>query len=606
MTFVDSAMSDISENTARTTSGTPTGIGGRYSALPTPAQIQARSACVEEAQGRVNWTLLPESKWENEFMPRYVNEHGQTCDGSPWQPEDDDECFTLLPYTEFDPEDDEPHHGLAVANELLVDFRPGTRPCRVREIVCRFGLEILYADFDPPTPGLEDPEAWFHLGTRPDSAYYNCTRVLVSELPALPDIDEVSFNDVAPPAARLFECEIDGVRRPRDVLLEPDSSGVDDRAMTRLKIAGADCAGAWHDDAADMGGEHEDVTVVVMDTGVAVDHEDFQYGYDEDGQPIAASQAPAAPRGRDRDPYKAINTRWNGCAHGTVVAGVIAAATDDEVGTVSCGAPYVKVMSATLRLGHHYAVSVGSMIKAVKKGNDRLWIAPAGFDGQHEKPTKTVRNKTVSRNLPTVLGVTGVDWPKSQTQPGVAEGTNFASHGALESRESAIYGISAYEYGGYVYGVVRGGPSPRVELLRLDLLPEFPVAADVFARILEWVTRGHERRVQRLTRKVERRARRIERAARRGRFGRRDRIHARAVALVERFRQRETARESRRFYDATVSVSRQGRELGVLGLDSALIALANSYTREREERDPRLASVTESLNARLTDALDGL
>jgi subtilisin family serine protease len=193
------------------------------------------------------------------------------------------------------------------------------------------------------------------------------------------------------------------------------------------------------------------------------------------------------------DPLKHIDLRYRGHGHGTAAAGIVGARGRNGDATIGFGARHVKVMSAELRMVGDHRVDLASAIKCVvrlrrrhpaasgvkvvymgfsvdaseldrrsalyalrgemikdAKGNDRLWIAPAGFSASGavlSYPAAILWDKVgsaapiklkVGEVLPTVLGVSSVQWVNGSVSSDIL--TNyFTRDGRLDRR---IYGVS--------------------------------------------------------------------------------------------------------------------------------------------------------------------
>lgn len=230
-----------------------------------------------------SWTLLPKESWSDEFSPLYSNGAGCLCEGVPSDPMADTpeliQCRTEGP-------DGAPEEFEVVQNEAFVEFDPCVPAGEIRSLLGAFGLDVLHAWFEPDASAPADSMSWFHVGVRPTSRYYCHVECLVPEIQKCKGVVRAGYNDVASLSAALFgPGQIPNVRswvtqasanEYYDTVYAQLSGARYTSAYFRARLASTD--GAWYSAAADMGDENSswaDTCVVIMDTGVDLDHPDF-------------------------------------------------------------------------------------------------------------------------------------------------------------------------------------------------------------------------------------------------------------------------------------------------------------------------------------------
>jgi hypothetical protein len=349
------------------------------SAVSWPATAGELPLAVSSASYGAEWTLLPLHLWSDEFSPRFVNANGAQCEGDPTYVESDDDP-ELIRYEQVDEETGTVDTLLAVQNEVLVDFHPCMSADDIRSLLCKLGLEVYHAWFSPKPDQPGSSISWFHLGVTDDSPFVNNVPALVTHFRSLPQVISAAMSDVATLCARLYDNNkiIPASQLWRFWFKPDDGTGA---SMRNLTIRNSRLFAAWADDTADLGTMNAQATnccVVVMDTGIDVDHEAFDSGADRAGQIYSKSgtstrdgiatnkkctfvgnitawestpatpPAPTAPLGTTPDPLKFIDLRYRDHGHGTLMAGIIGGSDDAAFGAVSSGIKNVKVMSARI------------------------------------------------------------------------------------------------------------------------------------------------------------------------------------------------------------------------------------------------------------------
>lgn len=443
----------------------------------------ARLASADET-----WTLLPEAEWYDEFSPLYTNGQGLYCEGDPTPTAADP---VLVPYWLTDPETGEAWQTEYIQNEAVISFHADVTAAQIRALLDGFDLDILSAYFDPDPLDPETSMSWFRVRIPATSTYNENVPLLLSALNALPEVEEAGLSEVA----RLCTgtpLYTDPLTQPNDAMAKPQDS-----SEAWLRSAYSGLRAAWYSADADLGAERTKSVVVVMDTGVDADHEDFDgklytrsgsrwaIGIKNSGKsyfgamrPVVASPtqtAPSnlvpashAPTGSSPDPLKHIELRYQGCAHGTAMAGIIGAKANNGIGTVNASGDLALVLPARMEMVGDYKVALASapsIVKLItknlsppsalgaevkvrtvymgfahkagkrpktmddllqamrndikKSGQTRLWVAPAGQSPQGEVDPKLAypaailkqRKSSAGSNPkdPTVLGVTSVD-----------------------------------------------------------------------------------------------------------------------------------------------------------------------------------------------------
>lgn len=458
--------------------------------LAAGAFLELRGAT--RATAEETWTLLPSSEWHDEFSPLYTNGQGLYCEGDPTQTADAPELVT---YTLTDEETGEYGPIEAIKNEAVVCFKNTATPAEIRAVLAGLGLDILHAYYDPDATDPESHLAWFNVEASPTSAHWNDTGGLVAALRALPIVLRAGYSDVARVCGTPLYSNAE--QQPNDPVFKLNATP-SIRHASRMGLAGA-----WYSPDADLGDlTRQPSYVVVMDTGVDMDHPDLVGGHylspsgsrigfgcakkaayfgtvrpflpapaQTNGEnPIPAADAPAAPvQGVSADPCKLLDLKHFGHGHGTAMAGIVAAASNNGSGAVSASGDLAKFVSARLRMVAHEKVSVASAIPLVKKitaafslsassgnvsnartvyfgfatdavkrtevfddlldvmrkdgtkgVNDRLWIAPAAnnavgvVEPKLSFPACILKKKANADDtrsaLPVVLGVTGVEY----------------------------------------------------------------------------------------------------------------------------------------------------------------------------------------------------
>ena len=231
-----------------------------------------------------DWVLLPRRQWSDEFSPLYKNAIGTLCEGVPTDIQDDDPV--VIQYSTVNPESGACVVHDAVANEALVRFSPTVTAAEIRNLFRTLHLEIYFAWYTPRPADRARSMSWFHVGVAPASPYYNDVAGLVRHLSARRDVENVSHNDVA---------RVCSATDPQDFLYGPDKEPQDalyvgeanrEPIYLHAVLASADkgrlgADGAWYDRAAGMGPETGEgaarlpTCVVIMDTGIDIDHPDF-------------------------------------------------------------------------------------------------------------------------------------------------------------------------------------------------------------------------------------------------------------------------------------------------------------------------------------------
>jgi hypothetical protein len=483
------------------------------------------------------WRLLPQTEWADEFNPLYTDDKGQFCEGDPSGPEGGEDV-EIIRYLSIAPETGDTCMVEAVQNEALVSFAPSVRAPQIRSLFAGLGLGILQAWFDPKPHDPDASMSWFLVEILPGSRYRDQVGRLVEHLRSRCDVTNAGYSVVG---------RLCGTALYTNPATQPNDKNLQ-RALNsgRGAVVGLRLSSAWYDAGADLGGPKVPSCVVVMDTGIDVDHEDFggpgdpgqvfaigqkrrglaagranrKFGEVRDfeavppnqpfdsqtgtyGDPVPASGAPIND-GRDGtadtyDPLKFLDLNFRGHGHGTVMAGVIAARSNNGRDVVGGGIDAVKVMSARLPMvGDHrvrvasaaalvrrlttdfgrsvsgavqvvyFGFAVGDVVRSAamdqllqamiadrKAGNDRLWVAPAlnDSDSTLSYPAailKQDRDKTTTKPagfLPAVLGVTGCSGPE------FLAGSSTTNHGSRKDAKGnflpldrAIYGVSAYQF----------------------------------------------------------------------------------------------------------------------------------------------------------------
>lgn len=394
---------------------------GTYNRLPTPSSIShGRGMRTAEE----TWTLLPQDQWSDEFSPLYTNNRGAFKEGNP----------DLIPPVEPPIISREVCDELtgagcrvrAVQNEALITFAPGVRADRIRELMHEFGLVVFGAWYSGEERPSKLAMSWFHVGVLPTSSFHNRVGDLVECLDCLSEVEDASYNDVLEicqhPATGLYQ-----PYPPNDPVWGYEvSSSNTQNAYRKLGLytkdaKPGDAQNAWSTDSPIdfFGPSPARIGVVVMDTGIDVDHEDFLtfklfnefppdnvVGSIADAQSDCRTMIYTSATGDDQDCADALsagvrqgisvvrglqfgdvpqwedyttaeegraipelksldfNKEWHG--HGTAMAGYIAAAGNNGAGTVGFGTPLVKVMSARMRMVSDRSVDAASTILIVK------------------------------------------------------------------------------------------------------------------------------------------------------------------------------------------------------------------------------------------------
>ncbi len=482
-----------------------------------------------------DWVLRPRHEWPDEFSPRYSNGRGCFLDGDPTDP-DGNGAAELFTYVSRNAETGECCEVEAIQNEAVVNFAPCVTAEAIRRLFHELGLEILQAWFDPQPCRPESSMSWFLVGVGPDSRFHRDVEGLVERLTALPCVVSAGYSSVAHAAAKPLYPRTG----PDDELFriyETHYWGeIRNLALAPLGLVGL--PSAWYDEGADLGNATQKTCVVIMDSGVDVDHPEFggpgdpgsiysltrsgverRQGLSSEkkhrdfgdvgafeaepqqsivGEPVRAA---GAPLGSAPDPLEFIDLQHEDHGHGTVMAGIIGARTNNKKLIASLGLDSVKIMSARLRMVGNGRYSVASAVplvrllterhsdpavrvvymgfsvdmaerdgdmqdlfKAMKKdreaGNDRVWVAPAGNRNGYALSypaaiLKKRRGKTTDEpleSLPAVIGVTG---SSVYVEPWGFRGdtsTNFNGRqrkdGGFDPLDRDIFGVSALTFWG--------------------------------------------------------------------------------------------------------------------------------------------------------------
>jgi hypothetical protein len=197
----------------------------------------------------------------------------------------------LITYELHDPTTGECCRFQAVQNEAFVRFEPSVTDATIRCLFESLRVEICFAWHDVNRIGRRQALSWFHIEIRPDSRFHNDVAGLLDCVNARPDVIGAGYNDVARlcQTARFQPGEV-----PKDSLwsselqdwISSDRSGYAGVRLSSRDRAGTIGLGAWYSTDADLCDEAEQsrcrtpsirdaVCVVVMDTGIDVDHPDF-------------------------------------------------------------------------------------------------------------------------------------------------------------------------------------------------------------------------------------------------------------------------------------------------------------------------------------------
>jgi subtilisin family serine protease len=279
--------------------------------------------------GSCSWTPLPQSEWHDPFTPTYIDAEGNILIGEPEPATTPYDPGTFVVTTD-------PTEVTAIQNEALINFHPSVSPGRAAEILSDFRLDILFSSMftakdDPCAPDSE--VAYFHVRVLPESPHFDDVPQLLAALQPLPEVRSATPNVVGthfvPPNDPLFPSQ---------------------RYLEHLRVVAS-----W-DQIAGANNSTVPIGVVVLDTGVEVDHPDLaariyrhpktrkrmgatiQRAKDGKLQFVLAANIDSAKNkaalvGR---PVPPVGVGVDLRTHGTAVAGVIAAHTGNSLGVASC------------------------------------------------------------------------------------------------------------------------------------------------------------------------------------------------------------------------------------------------------------------------------
>jgi subtilisin family serine protease len=218
-----------------------------------------------------DWRLLPAQNWSNEFSPLYENSHGALCEGIPADDFDDEpEVFR---YTEEDESTGTCIEFEAVQNEAVIRFDPRFPAIEIRKLLSRLALKVCFAAYDQSRDVTARRFSWFHVEVQSGSPFHCNVLGLTEYLNNVPGILNASPNDTATLCTPLYA--------PRSEPTDPVFLKYRDPTFIRARLASSDITNptdaAWYSDDADMATatDRKPVCVVIMDTGIDVDHPDF-------------------------------------------------------------------------------------------------------------------------------------------------------------------------------------------------------------------------------------------------------------------------------------------------------------------------------------------
>ncbi len=426
------------------------GGGGRLASLRSSA-----------ARADAGWTLLPQVEWWDSFSPLYTNGSDGLLEGDPNDvPPTSPSTFT---YNVTDPDTGDEATLIAVQNEALINFRPTITESSISSLLSSLHLNILGAWYEP---NVVDPDAhmsWFHVEITTASTYYGNVSGLVAYLNVQTDVEAAEpnamFDSLAFPPDANDTFFTDGTQREMPLLNAPT---------------------AWQTEY----GQTNTTGVAVMDSGVDVDNEDLVNKiYTKPGE--TAPRAIQSGRktvivGKISDNPSALKAIFNSDAHGTLVAGIVGAETNNGKGVAGC-APSAQILPVAIYMPVPNEYSWGALVRAVKtlrkvftgadypnlrvvnmsfggiganstsfkkaikkdlKYNDRLYVGAAGQNGKE--------GKAYPAAYPFVLGVTAaVNNQSTQNVDAKTSGPNWFDGGGTNSTPVLdVYGISGY----YIWG----------------------------------------------------------------------------------------------------------------------------------------------------------
>ncbi len=321
-----------------------------------------------EARAEGGWTLLPSPEWSDEFSPTYTDGSGHLCEGDPNA--SDTYTPTFFDYTFVNRDTGLTEEGSAVQNEALVNFYPHVTKVQIEAILGSLGLEILSAWFEPEIDNPEDSMSWFNVEVLSTSPFFNNALGLVAHLNTLPEVEFAEYNILVPM----------GQFPDGGNAVNPDDPYYTITTVHEAKFElGLRAREAWMIEM----GQTKHIGVAVVDCGIDVDHPDLvaQLVTDSFGkrQGIRVfnkgksvwGDVDTLPNGDQTKDLKTITSTGPGgytSEHGTEVAGIVAAKTNNGIGVASC-APESRIMSISIpsywKNGKMYVVN-GRIPKGLK------------------------------------------------------------------------------------------------------------------------------------------------------------------------------------------------------------------------------------------------
>jgi hypothetical protein len=359
-----------------------------------PALVVVAFAGSGRARADQTWTLLPQSSWTDQFSPLWIDEDGGLCEGDPSLIDVQRPIEIITHYSE-DPETGETIATPAVENQVLVNFLPTATPTQIQEAFATLGVEIFSAWYQPNPEDLDTSVSWFALRILPTSPYFNNVGGIISAFLARPDVEFAEHN-------LLLSMEQDfpaGAIDPRDIYWANPYDSTFNQLDLKTNLGARPAWTITTGDHTETGASTE-VVAVVMDSGVQLEHPDLEGNvWKCNGLRQACfitTEGPdvMAPRsGSNSNSYALMKAASfdenyaNSNGHGTAMAGIIAARTDNPVpsgtypatypdptgrgraiGVAGC-APNLKFMSMRLHMAAENSFTTDGVARAIKRLN---------------------------------------------------------------------------------------------------------------------------------------------------------------------------------------------------------------------------------------------